>query len=195
MAGVVESVRIRRFTVEEYHRMAEAGVFAPNERVELIHGEIREMTPKGRKHVVAVTKANRIFQRGLADRVSIYVQDPLKRRTWHSEPEPDLTIISNPDIDVYGTEESTPLLVIEVADTSLEYDRNVKGALYADAGFPEYWIVNVVDDVIEVYREPIGDTYQFKSTYKLGERIKPTAWPELEIEVIDLIPSPTETDE
>jgi len=189
MAEVTQAVGLRRFSVDEYHRMAEAGVFMPGESVELIRGVIREMTPKGRRHAIAVTKAINIFAVKLAGRASTYVQDPLIMRNGHSEPEPDLVITSNPDPDAYGTENSLPLLVIEIADTSLKHDRSIKGPLYAEADVPEYWIVNLVDNVLEVYREPSGDTYQHMTTHEPGNRIAPLAWPDMEIEVQELFPS------
>jgi len=111
---------LRRFTVEEYHRMAEAGVFAPGEQVELIRGVVRKMTPKGGRHAIAVARAIKIFAVRLSGRAATFVQDPLLLRGWHSEPEPDLLVVSNPDPDAYETEQSTPLLVIEVAATSLK---------------------------------------------------------------------------
>ena len=189
MVDVIESVGIRRFTVEEYHRMGQAAVFAPGERVELIRGVIREMKPKGKRHVKAVMRLVRLFPVSLAGRAGFVVQDPLKMPGWHSEPEPDLLIISNPNPDAYGEEGTNPLLIVEVAETSLHYDRTVKASLYAEAGVPEYWIVNLVDDVLEVYRQPSRQSYESKAILAPGSRITPQAWPDLEIEVADLIPS------
>lgn len=194
MAEVAENVGVRRFTIEEYHRMGKAGVFAPGERVELIRGVIRELTPKGRRHIVAVSRLVSLFPVRLAGRASFLVQDPLKKSGWHSEPEPDFVVTSNPDPDTYGTEQSPPLLVVEVSDTSLDYDRTVKVSLYAEGGVPEYWIINLVDNCLEVHRNPSAGIYQHKSVLQPGERIAPEAWPEIEIDVADLIPSATETE-
>jgi Uma2 family endonuclease len=189
MGDVMESVGMRRFTVEEYHRMGQAGVFAPGERLELIRGVIREKTPKGKRHIVAVAKVDRVFQLRLAGRAGVLVQNPLIRQDWHSEPEPDVLVASNPELEAYGTEHSSALLAIEVSDTSLQYDRTTKASLYAEAGVPEYWIINLVDDVLEVYRQPSGQSYQSKEILKPGSRITPQAWPDLEIDVSELIPS------
>ncbi len=190
MTRVIDNVGTRQFKIDEYHRMVEAGAFAPGERVELIRGAIREMTPKGRRHVIAVAKLDRIFQRLLADRASTYVQDPLAMKNWHSEPEPDVTVTSDPDVEAYG--DSSPQLVVEVADTSLEYDRTEKSLLYAEAGVPEYWILNLVDDVLEVHRDPRKGVYQTKFIHEQGSSIAPLAWPDLELEVSDLFPAPVE---
>lgn len=189
MAEGMESVGLRRFTVDEYHRMGQAGVLEPGERVELIRGVIREMTPKGKRHVMAVRRLVSLFPVRLVGRAGFDVQDPLKVPGWHSEPEPDFLITSNPGPDAYGADDDRPLLVIEVADSSLEYDRSVKAPLYAEAGVPEYWIINLVDNVLEVYRQPSGQAYQTKEVLKPGSRITPEAWPDLEIDVDDLIPS------
>jgi Uma2 family endonuclease len=192
MAEVIESVGLRRFTVEEYHLMAETGVFAPEERVELIRGVIRQMTPKGRRHAIAVAKAIQVFAVQLSGRATVFVQDPLLKNGFHSQPEPDVLITSNPDPESYGTEQSSPLLVIEVADSSLKYDRDTKAALYADAEIPEYWVVNLVDDVLELFIHPQAGAYQSRTTYQPGHRISPRAWPDVEIDVAELIPAPTE---
>jgi Uma2 family endonuclease len=138
---------------------------------------------------MAVRMLVRLFPVRLAGRAGFEVQDPLKVPGWHSEPEPDFLVSSNPRPDAYGTEDDRPLLVVEVADTSLEYDRTTKAPLYAEAGVPEYWIINLVDDVLEVYRRPKGREYQTHEVMKPGGRVTPQAWPELEIDVADLVPS------
>jgi Uma2 family endonuclease len=186
MTEVIEGQRT--FSVDEYHRMAEAGVFAPDERIELIRGVIREMSPKGRKHRVAVALANHLFVRRLAGRAVVQVQDPLSLPGTRSEPEPDVVVTSSPDPRDVGTERSRPLLVIEVADTSLGFDREVKGRLYAEAGISEYWLVNLVDDVLEVYRDPEKGSYSTRRILSPSDKVAPLSFPDLEIEVRDLIP-------
>jgi Uma2 family endonuclease len=189
---VFKSETIRRFNVDEYYRMVEVGVLAPDERVELIRGLILEKTPEGRRHAVAVAKAIRIFAVQLSGRATVFVQAPLMRKHLDSEPEPDVLITSNPDPETYGTEQSLPLLVIEIADSSLRYDRLTKAALYADAEIPEYWIVNLVDDVLEVFSQPQSGVYQSQTHLQPGQRIAPEAWPDVEIDVAQLIPAPVE---
>lgn len=186
MVEVIEGQRT--FSVDEYHRMAEAGVFAPGERTELIRGVIREMSPKGRRPRVAVGLANQIFDRRLAGRASVQIHDPLTLSHVRSEPEPDVVVASSPDPRDVGTERSRPLLVIEVADTSLGFDREVKGRLYAEAGISEYWLVNLVDDVLEVYRDPEKGSYSTRRILSPSDKVAPLSFPDLEIEVRDLIP-------
>jgi hypothetical protein len=186
MAAIIEGQR--NFTVEEYHRMGEAGVFAADERVELIRGVVRRMSPKGKRHSASVSRATRLFVGRLAGRACVFVQDALRVVGWTSEPEPDLIVASNPDPLTYGTDQSQTLLVIEVADATLAFDREVKGPLYAEAGIPEYWIVNLVEDVLEVYRDPRDGLYQSRAVLSREERIAPRAFPDLEMPVNDLLP-------
>ncbi len=186
MVDVIEGQRT--FTVEEYRRMGEAGVFAPGERVELIRGVIREMSPKGRRHRIALGLANRLFVLRLEGRASVQIQDPLTLDDSTSEPEPDVVVNSSPDPRDVGTEKSKPLLAIEVADSSLRFDREVKARLYAESGIPEYWIVNLVDDVLEVHRDPEENGYRTRLVLKAHETVSPVSFPDLEIAVSDLIP-------
>lgn len=186
MAYVVEGQRT--FTVEEYHRMGEAGVFAPDERVELIRGVIREMSPKGRRHSIAVGLANEIFVRRLEGRASVQIQDALTIESIRSEPEPDVIVNSSPDLRDVRSEKSRPLLVIEVSDSSLRFDRESKAQLYAEGAVPEYWIVNLVNDVLEVYRDPDKGVYQTRLDLKASDTVSPISFPDLEIAVSDLLP-------
>lgn len=186
MAVVVD--RGRKFSVEEYHRLVEIGIIRPEERVELIRGVIHEMSPKGKRHSLSVFRINRLFSRRLAGRAGIYVQDALRKPVLESEPEPDVVIDANPDPGPNDLLPPSPLLVIEVADSSLHYDRDVKAPLYAEAGIPEYWIVNLVQEILEVYREPRDGAYQTKIVLKPSERISPVPWPDLDMQVSELLP-------
>ena len=185
---IVAPDELRTFSVEEYHRMGEAGVFAPRERVELIRGVVRMMSPKGRRHVIAVSKATELFVLALATRATVFVHAPMPVRALESEPEPDLYVVSNPDPQSYDTADAKTELVIEVADSSLEYDRTTKAALYAEAGVPEYWIVNVVDDVVEVHREPGARGYGSRTVAGRGGELRPLAWPDVVARVDELLP-------
>jgi len=185
---LIDGVGLRRFSVEEYHRMGEAGVFGPGERVELIRGVIRKMSPKGKRHVIAVSKIIRSFVPRLASRAMVYVQDPLARKGWPSEPEPDFWVTANPDPLAYGTESAPAALIIEVSDSSLEYDRTVKAPLYAEAEVPEYWIVNLIDDVLEVLRDPQAGAYRSRTILRAEDRVAPLTWPDLDVSVRDLLP-------
>jgi hypothetical protein len=186
MAEVIDG--LRRFTVEEYHRMGEADVFAPHERVELIRGVIREMSPKGKRHSDAVALATEVFVVRLAGRARVFVQDALRKPGWHSEPEPDLIIASNPDPRTYGSERSDTVLVLEVADTSLRFDRETKGPLYAEAGIPEYWILNLLQKTLEVYRDPAQAAYSTVLTLSEDDHIALLSFPDVSILVRDLLP-------
>ncbi len=177
----------RTFTVEEYHRMGEAGVFGPDERVELIWGVIRELSPKGRRHSVAVGPATNLFVRRLEGRAGVQIRDAITLVGGRSEPEPDIVVNSSPDLRELRTEKS-PLLVIEVSDSSLRFDRDQKAQIYAKGDIPEYWVVNLVNDVLEVFRDPKDGAYQTKLVLKPTETISPLSFSDLEIAVSDLIP-------
>jgi Uma2 family endonuclease len=141
-----------RFSVDEYHRMAESGILAPTQRVELIEGEIVDMTPIGRRHVACVARLSHVFIRGVGDRAVVLVQSPL-RLVDHSEPEPDLVVL-RPRADFYAGKDAGPqdvLLVIEVADISEHYDRHVKVPLDARHGIPEVWLVDLTAGSLTIY--------------------------------------------
>lgn len=186
MVEVVEGQRT--FTLAEYHRMGEAGVFAPGERVELIRGVIRQMSPKGRRHVQAVTMLNSLLTPALQGRAIVQVQDPVPLRREASEPEPDVRVLASKNPRDAGDESVDTLLLVEVADSSLRFDRENKARLYAEAGIADYWIVNLVDDVVEVHRDPADGAYRTKLVLKRTESISPLSFPDLEIAVSDLIP-------
>lgn len=168
--------------------MAETGILAPHERVELVRGSVREMSPKNRVHVIAVDSICSRFREALRGKASVYQEAPLVAEGIDSEPEPDVMICSNPDRSAYGTRRTTPLLVIEVADSSLDYDVGEKAALYADAGVPEYWVANLIERVLVVFREPKRGSYQNCLFLDAKALVTPLAWPELAFEVSALFP-------
>lgn len=180
----------RRFTVAEFERMVEAGVFRDGERLELIHGEIVRMSPIGRRHASAVLRLNTCFSNAVAGRALVSVQSPVVLAD-EEEPLPDLTLL-RPRADFYESRKPEPadiLLAVEVADTSLAYDREVKLPLYASGGIREVWLVNLQDDVLEVYREPGRQGYARSRACRRGERVAPEALPDLQLAVEDLLPS------
>jgi len=134
----------------------------------------------------------------LASLFGHYQGAPLIVERIDSEPEPDVMFFSNPDALAYGTLRTKPLLVIAVADRSLDYDLGEKSQLYADAGVPEYWVVNLVERVLVVFREPLEGTYQVRSSLDETTRVTPEAWPELAFEVSAFFPpegaGPSEAD-
>ena len=149
----------RLFTVDEYHRMGEAGILTEDDRVELIEGELLAMAPIGSEHVSAVNALNRLLVMAVGDRAVVSVQNPV-RLTRRSEPQPDFAVLR--PRDDYRTTLPRPedvMLIVEVADSSLDYDRTVKLALYAQSGIPELWIVDLPAGEVEVHRLPAGGNY------------------------------------
>ncbi len=193
MGKAADTIDQRRFTVDEYHRMAETGIFKPEERVELIRGVVRRMSAKNYAHVVVATSLYQLLVRALAGRASVYKEDPLKLVRLDSEPEPDIVATSSPDIKHYGSESSRPLLVVEVAESSLRYDLNAKAPLYAEAGVPEYWVVNLVDRELVVFRTPENGAYRDRTTHGVNDHVTPHAWPDVAIEVAGLFPTAEES--
>ena len=180
-------VRRRRFTVDEYHRMAEAGILHEDEPVELIEGELIQMAAVGSRHMACVNDVTRLLIIGLGDRAIVSIQNPV-RLSSGSEPEPDVAIL-RPRPDRYRTALPRPedvLLVIEVSDTTLRYDRDVKLPLYAAAGIPEAWIVDLEGCRILVYRAPAGAAYDDTTTIEQGT-VSPAAFPEIVISVEELL--------
>lgn len=185
MAVDVERPR-RLFTVEEYHRIGEAGIFGEDERVELIEGEIVQMAPIGTRHLGCVINANRLFVTRLGDRAVVSPQNPVVILP-RSEPQPDLLLLRPPDVS-YSLERPTSqhvLLAVEVADTTVRFDRLVKGRLYARAGIPEFWLCLVADGAIEVYRDPRPDGYSGMTLRGAGETVSPLAFPDVSFAVTD----------
>lgn len=190
------TVTTRRFNVEEYHRMAEAGVLHPAERVELIEGEIVQMAAIGSRHAECVDRLNRLLVRAIEDQGTVRVQNPV-RLSDHSEPEPDIALVRRRP-EGYADRHPGPddtLLIIEVADTTLALDREVKIPLYARAGVPECWIVDLDADVLIVHRTPQGREYAHAGRHHRGDRITPGAFPDLRLAVEEIMPPrrPNET--
>mgnify|MGYP002078357880 CR=1 FL=1 len=153
--------------------MIAAGILDETERLELLNGELILMSPIGPKHSSIVKRINQLLQNLLNDRNTIVsIQDPITLEPA-SEPEPDIALLKNRP-DFYANSHPTAsdiYLIIEVADTTLEKDRQLKGNIYAKSGIPQYWIINLVDQQIEVYDTPIGEKYAHQQTYGIGENI------------------------
>lgn len=162
----------RLLTVSDYHKMAEVGILDEDDRIELINGEIIEMSPIGSLHVSRVNRIIAIFKR-LSDELAILsVQNPISIGPY-SEPEPDIALVKFRS-DFYEGQlpkAEDVYLVIEVADTSLGYDREVKKPLFAAAGIPELWIVNIEDSQVEVYKKPTNGDYTSRQDFKRGGTI------------------------
>src|SRR5712692_3167368 len=178
-----------RFTWDEYHKMAETGILAPTQRVELIEGEIVDMTPIGRRHVACVARLTHIFVRGVGDRAVVLVQSPL-RLAEHSEPQPDLVVL-HPRADFYAERDAGPrdvLLVIEVADTSEHYDRHVKVPLYAQHGIPEVWLVDLTAGSVTAYRQPGAEGYEQTIVARGHDELRPLAFPDFVVTAASILP-------
>jgi len=180
-----------RFSREQYYQMAQMGLFE-DKRVELIEGEIVEMTPVGPEHFATGDQIQDVFRRAFGKGYWVRFQGPLT--LGESEPEPDVTVIKGNRADYRTKHPETAVLVVEVADTSLEYDRTYKMSLYARAGIPEYWIVNLRDRQVEVYREPapmegtlFGYGYKVREVRTSEDTIHPLAKPEVAIRVSELL--------
>jgi Uma2 family endonuclease len=172
----------RRFTVDEYHRMGETGILGPHDRVELIAGEIVTMSPIGGRHMGRVnTLAEQLADLVRADAL-VSVQNPI-RLADYSEPQPDIALLRRD-----ASRDAVPtvldvILVIEVADSSLDYDRNVKLPLYAAAGIPEAWLVNLPGEMIERYSDPRDGIYRLIARARRGETLASTVLPALVLPV------------
>ncbi len=185
MASVIH----QRFSVAQYDRMIDAGIIAEDEPVELIHGEIVRKMPIGKRHGATVKRLNRLLSTLLADRAVIGVQDPVVLA--ESEPEPDISVLASRD-DFYASSKphaKDVRLLIEVADTSLEYDREVKRPLYAQAEVADFWIVNLIDSVVDVYRDPQPDgTYASEVSFAHSDVVRPLAFADVELPVSEILP-------
>lgn len=195
-----DAYEIRRLTLDEYHRLIDIGFFPQTERIELIEGVLHRMTPRGPRHAECLERLLRIFFVNLDQQVKVRAQDPITMPADGSEPEPDVVLAASRE-GGYADRHPTPNevhLVVEIADTSLDADRRVKTRLYAGAGIADYWIVNLVDDQIEVYREPAtlgddGPTYRQRTLYGAGDMLTPLHFSNCEIDAGDVLP-PRQTD-
>lgn len=186
MALQVERPR-RLFTVDEYHRMADAGIFGPEERVELIEGEIIQMSPIGPRHAGCVINLTRLLVTRLGDRAVVSPQNPVVIRP-RSEPQPDMLVLRRREVS-YSRAHPTPedvLLAIEVADTTLRSDRIVKGRLYARSRIAEYWLIDVNAERVDVFRAPDGEAYADLRSFARGAHVAPIAFPDVALAVDDL---------
>jgi len=177
-----------RFTVAEYMRMAEVDLWGEDSRVELIWGEIVEMSPIYIAHTSTVKRLISLLTRQLGERIILGVQDPVQLSD-DSLPQPDISVL-RPQDKFYSERQPGPgdiLLLIEVADSSLRYDQRVKSKLYGAAGVADYWIVNLPARQIEVYREPRPNGYRTVTHYAPGETLSPLAFPDAIVNVDDIL--------
>lgn len=175
-------------SVEMYHYMGEIGAIGPDERVELIDGEIFEMSPVGSLHVRCVNFLTDLLVRMLGEKFLVSIQNPIISAN-DTEPQPDLTVLHRPT-DLYRDHLPTgsdTVIVIEVADTSASFDRNRKFPKYAQAGIPEAWLVDLKRDVVEMHSDPAENGYSLVKTYRRGDTLVSAAIPGIEITVDDIL--------
>ena len=169
----------RRFTVSEYHRMAEAGILGEDDPVELLHGQIYVMSPIGSQHAACVRRLTRLFMLAAGEQAEVSVQNPIFLAT-DSEPEPDVALLVSRD-DAYAARHPRPdevLLLVEVSGSTLAFDQTTKLPLYAQAGIREVWIVALDEDRMHGYRQPAGNTYDEHVIYERGDTMQVEALPD-----------------
>jgi len=188
------SLTTKRFTLAEYHRLAELGFFGEDDRVELIKGEIFQMAAKGKSHSTFNRRLIRELSKLLGSSATLQSQDPIVIFN-HSEPEPDIAILRNRPDDYLSAHPTASdiLLVIEIADSSLKYDQEVKLPLYAEAGIFDYWLFNLVDNYLECYSDPVQDSqgkfgYRLKLIFLPNESVSLPCFPDLFIDLSKVFP-------
>jgi Uma2 family endonuclease len=174
--------------------MIELGVFQPGEAIELIAGELMVAEPQGAAHYTAIQKAATALIAAFGVGWTVRTQGPIGLDD-ESEPEPDVAVVPGSVDDYRSAHPSRPTLTVEVAESSLPVDRDRKGSLYARAGLPDYWVLNLVNRVLEVYREPVADSsvpfgwrYARRDVFDASTRVTPLATPGTSIAVADLLP-------
>lgn len=183
------AVRRRLFTADEYQRMGQVGILSENDRVELIEGEIVTKVTIGARHNASVDRAVRALVIGAGDRAIVRVQGSF-RLSAYSEPEPDLVLL-RPQADFYASRLPGPedvFLIVEIADSSIDYDRSVKARIYAEYGIREYWLADLTHNALTCYSEPRGGTYQNVQQYERGQTLVPALLPECPIAVDVFLP-------
>ena len=189
-----DAIRTRRWTRAEYDRLIDIGVFRPGDPVELLGGELIVAEPQSSPHYTAVYLAEDALRTAFGAGWLIRTQAPIALDD-QSEPEPDIAVAQGTAREYAAAHPARPVLVVEVAVTSLALDRDHKGSLYARAGLPDYWIVNLVDRVLEVYRRPMPDAaaalgWRYGASQTLGPEssVAPLAAPAARVSVADLLP-------
>jgi Uma2 family endonuclease len=190
----MSAVQARRWTRRDLERMLEAGVLTPEDRVELIDGEILTVAPQSSAHATCVSLVQDAVRAAVGTNVHIRVQLPLALGT-HSEPEPDVAVVAGSVRDYRDAHPESALLVVEVADTTLAYDRGVKGSLYGRAAVPEYWIIDLTESLVEVHCDPIANSqarfgwdYRSVSRFGPGDSLESLTLPGGPILVTDVLP-------
>lgn len=178
---------LRRFNVDDYYRMAEAGVFKPEERVELIRGAIVQMHAIGNRHARCVNRLAVILVLAYAKHAEINICNPV-RLDESSEPQPDFALLRiGPEPRASHPSPAEVLVAIEVSDSSIRYDRNVKAPLYAESGIPEYWLIDLESETIEVRRKPNKSGYEELQTLRRGDQLRCLGFPDTPLDVAAIL--------
>ncbi len=178
----------RRFTVFEYHQMAQAGILGEDDRVELIDGEVTEMVPIGRRHSGCVNRLNELFVKTFAGYAVVSVLNPIVLGDY-TEPQPDLAILK-PRSDFYAGGHPIPeyiLLLVEVGEASADLDRRLKMPLYARSGIAEVWLVDLEQETVTIYRDPAPGGFRTAQVVRRGEQLAPLAFPDHSFEVATIL--------
>lgn len=178
----------RKFSVLEYNQMPQAGILKENERVELIRGEIVNMSPIGRHHAACVNRLNQLFSQRLSDRVIVAAQNPVELDDY-SEPEPDIALLE-PKADFYESGHPKPgeiFLIVEVGDSTIKYDREVKIPLYAEDNIIEVWLVDINEQCLEVYRQPTAGGYGQVQKLRRGQSLSIQQFPGINLKVDEIL--------
>ena len=176
--------RLRRV---EYDRAVRAGAFEPDARLELVDGGLHAMTPEGSRHATGLDLMAECLRRVFGDGFHVRIQHPVAADDY-SEPEPDLAVVTGTIREYRDAHPTSAVLVVEVSNESLRYDRTVKQRLYARCGIPEYWILALPDARLEVYRDPAEDGYRSVTRHAAGDSVAPLALPDALVIVDDLLP-------
>jgi Uma2 family endonuclease len=185
--GALDSFPRRKLSVDDFRRMGEAGILREDDRVELIDGEMIETAPIGVAHASKVNRLSRLFLRAVADQANVSIQNPIVLAP-RDEPQPDIALLK-PRLDDYAgalPSAGDVVLIVEVADTTLRYDRDVKIPLYARHGIPEVWLVDLQSESVVVYRQPGPDGYADVMSIGAEEALAPVALPQASIDLAEL---------
>ena len=175
-----------RLTVAQFQKMGDAGIMPPETRLELVDGELIEMAPIGPRHMHAVNRLNRALVAAVGEAAIVSVQNPVALGE-HSETQPDLALLGpQSDSEARLPTPDDVLLLVEVADTTLQYDRTTKLALYARFGVREVWIVNLIDHILEIHREPYNGAYRVKLERAGNDTVAPVALPNAEVRLAEI---------
>jgi len=185
-ANTASAVRRHRWTRAGYDRVIEVGGFDPEARIELLDGEIWEMTPRGSQHAAACAKVMQALQGVFGDACYVRVQCPIALDDV-SEPEPDVAVVRGTPDDHFDAHPPEALLVVEVSASSLSFDRSLKQAAYARNGIPEYWIVDLTAERLEIYREPVDTNYASTTVLERADVVTPLHASDATIRVADLL--------